>query len=380
MKPLWSLLWLALWASAQAWSDAAETLLPGVVLREAPVLQMRGASSPAPDRPGDTDCNSPLHWQGGRLYLFNSAGHPFRSSGPDLFHLNQDYRRCSYNNETNGGRWIECTWLTPEPVLYGWYHFEPGGVCANKPLTAPRIGAVRSTDNGVTWQDLGIILDAPPGTLRCDTTNHYFAGGNGDFSMILDQRRQFAYFFFSAYAGSIDQQGVAVARLRWSDRDQPVGKVLKWHEGDWKEPGLGGRVTPVFRVRHDWHQPDVDAFWGPSIHWNRYLRRYVMLLNRAIDRHWKQEGIYLSFNARLERPNDWAVPQKLLDGPGPELWYPQVVGLDGAKHDTDKQAGQTARLFVRGQSRWEIQFFRPEITTTTGSALPPRLKETPRGP
>ena len=50
--------------------------VPGVVVRDAPRLRFRGANSPSPSQPGDTDCNSPLHWDGATLYLFNSAGQP----------------------------------------------------------------------------------------------------------------------------------------------------------------------------------------------------------------------------------------------------------------------------------------------------------------
>src|SRR5512143_3130175 len=78
---------------------------PRVVLHQAPLVQMRGTKSPAPAQPGDCDCNSPAHWEGDTLFIFNSAGHPWRSAGPDLFHLDQDYRRCEYDNTVNGGRW-----------------------------------------------------------------------------------------------------------------------------------------------------------------------------------------------------------------------------------------------------------------------------------
>jgi hypothetical protein len=40
-------------------------------------------------------------------------------------------------------------------------------------------------------------------------------------------------------------------------------------------------------------------------------------------------------------------------------WYPQVIGLDKSRHETDKLAGRVARLFIRGQSRWEIFFLKP---------------------
>jgi hypothetical protein len=53
-------------------------------------------------------------------HVFNSAGHPWRSAGSDVFHLDQSYARCEYNNKLNGGRWIECTWKADDGWLYGW--------------------------------------------------------------------------------------------------------------------------------------------------------------------------------------------------------------------------------------------------------------------
>jgi hypothetical protein len=327
-----------------------------VVVRDAPLLHFRGAQSASPDKPGDTDCNSPAHWDGDTLHLFNSAGHPWRSSGPDLFSLTNEYRRCEYDNKVNGGRWIECTWKADDGTLYGWYHIEPGGLCPGTGLTAPRIGAVRSIDNGAHWHDLGTVLEAPPGTLRCDTTNFYFAGGHGDFCIMLDARGEWLYFFISTYVGDVSEQGVAVVRMRWADRDAPVGRAWKWFKDDWKEPALGGRVTPIFTARKDWHRADADALWGPSVHWNTHLQCYVMLLNRAIDKDWTQEGIYVSFSGDLTNPLAWSRPSKILASPGKDQWYPQVMGLQ--KGGTDKLAGGTARLFVRGRSIWEIEFVR----------------------
>lgn len=332
---------------------------PSVILREAPLVRFRGANSPHADHPGDTDCNSPAHWDGDTLYLFNSAGHPWRSAGPDIFHVGQSYLRAEYNNRVNGGRWIESTWKDNPGVLYGWYHNEPSGLCPGTHLTAPRIGALRSEDNGAAWHDLGIVLEARPNTLRPDTKNYYFAGGNGDFSVIADSKKEYFYFFISTYAGDASEQGVAVARMRYADRDQPVGKVWKWHHGKWSEPGLGGRVTPIFAAAIDWHREDADAFWGPSVHWNTHLKRYVILLNRAKDANWTQEGVYVTFNRDLANPKGWTAPKKVLGGLKPNQWYPQVIGTDKAARETDKLAGRVARLFVRGESRWEIVFLMP---------------------
>jgi hypothetical protein len=49
----------------------------------------------------------------------------------------------------------------------------------------------------------------------------------------------------------------------------------------------------------------------------------------------------------------------MLESPGNDRWYPQVMGVDKARRETDKLAGRAARLFVRGQSRWEIEFLKP---------------------
>lgn len=328
-----------------------EAGLPRAVLRDAPRIEF----------PADTDCNSPAHWSGDTLFLFNSAGQPKRSSGPDVFHLGLA-KPSAYDKPMAGGRWIECTWKDENGPLFGWYHHEPPGLCPGTLLTAPRIGAVVSRDDGETLQDLGAILEARVGTLRCDAKNGYFAGGNGDFSVMLDARKEYLYFFFSTYAGDVAEQGVAVARMRWADRDGPVGKVWKWHEGCWEEPGLGGRVTPIFPASVDWAREDADAFWGPSIHWNSHLGLHVILLNRTKDRPgWPQEGIYITFSDDLADPARWTKPVKIHEG---GRWYPQVIGTSASRRETDKLAGRVARFFMRGannlgESRWEIVFLKP---------------------
>ncbi|HZP84085.1 MAG TPA: hypothetical protein VFB21_20760 [Chthonomonadaceae bacterium] len=337
--------------------------LPTVRLRDAPTLRFRGAGGPEASYAGETDCNSPAHWDGDTLFIFNSAGHPWRSSGPDLFHQDQSHQAVQFDNQVNGGRWFESTYRDEDGTLYGWYHNEPGGVCPDRAdarhLTAPRIGCARSTDNGATWHDLGFVMEAPPNSLHCaETKNHYFAGGNGDFSVLLDAKKEFFYFFISTY-GDFAEQGVSVARMRCADRANPVGKVWKWHKGKWEEPGLGGHLTPIFPAKVDWHREDADAFWGPSIHWNHHLQQYVILLNRAKDKDWAQEGIYVTFNRDIANPNGWSPPQKLALPESALGWYPQVMGLDRAQRETDKLAGRVARLFIRGESRWEILFLKP---------------------
>jgi len=124
-----------------------------------------------PNAPGDIDCSSPAHWEGPTLYMFYSTGHPFRSSGPSLFHLERPAQRVRFDNEagwTQGGRWIESTHKAEDGRLYMWYHNEPPLV---PDRTAPRIGTMVSTDDGLTWRDLGFVLEAPAGSNNPDSAN-----------------------------------------------------------------------------------------------------------------------------------------------------------------------------------------------------------------
>ncbi len=323
---------------------------PSVFWRDAPVLRF----------PGPTDSNSPAHWSGDTLFLFNSEGDVHRSSGADLASLGAT-EVASYRDTVNGYRWIEATWKDDDGTLYGWYHNEPRGLCPENTLTAPRIGAARSHDDGATWENLGIVLDSPH-ALRCDAKNTFFAGGIGDPSVIRDG--EYVYFFASTYAGDVSEQGVAVARMAYADRDEPVGKVWKWRDGGWAEPGLTGHVSPIFVAKKGWASADLDAFWGASISYNTHLNRFVVLMNRATGGDWKQGGIYASYSADITDPSSWTAPVRIASGEGsrwaPYAWYPQAFGTNAAERETDKLVGRTARFFLRGESTWEIDFARPD--------------------
>jgi hypothetical protein len=325
--------------------------------------------APAVTFPAETDSNSPAHWDNGILYVFNSFGSPMRSQGFDQFQLGEviapkvfTYPRPKFNSYNLQTRWIEATWQDSDGTLYAWYHHEPSGVCPNDALTAPQIGALRSTDNGASFVDLGIVLTALP-VINCDAQNGFFAGGNGDFSVMFDSRTRYFYFFLSTYAGEVTDQGVAVARMAYAHRDHPRGRVYKYYNGRWREPGLGGFATPIFPAMADWMGPEADSFWGPSVHWNTYLRRFVMLLNRSCcSDGWPQEGIYASYNSDISNPQGWSTPKKFLEGAHePNYiggWYPQVLGLNDAALETDKVAGQVARFYLGGRSDWEIVFWK----------------------
>jgi len=329
-----------------------------VELRSAPLLIL----------PGDVDSNSPAVWDrlAGRNVLFvmtSEAGRARRAWGRDLVNLGAA-RQVSLTPQA-GGVWMESIIRDVDGTWYGYYHNEiPAEVCGRTDKVIPRIGAARSRDRGNSWEDLGIILEAPPRSFACSSDNAYFVGGVGDFSVQLDAESRDLYFFYSLYLRTAMSQGISVARLAWADRDAPVGKITVWRNGAWL-PGTAIRnseterwiypaASPIFLAADSWHDGDymVDAFWGPSVHWNTHVRQYVMLLNRAKDVAWEQEGVYVSFAKSLDDPRAWSAPTRILKG---GTWYPQVLGLDEGS-GTDKTAGEWARFFMLGESRHLIRF------------------------
>ena len=318
--------------------------------------------APAIRMPAATvDGNSPaFRDENGVLHVYTSTGaRPTRMSGASAEELTEDHQPPSVEPRDRYPVWIESVWRGEDGVVFGWYHHEPDAqtICGNRKLTAPRIGALVSADGGVTFTDLGLILtsgDAP----NCSAQNGFFAGGHGDFSVVLDREKKYFYFLFTNYGGSAHQQGVAIARMAFADRARPAGAVQKYFLGDWTEPGLGGMVTPVFPATVSWDRSDADSFWGAAVHWNTKLESYVVVMNRACCKaNWPQEGIYISFNRDLSRPGDFSRPAKLLDdseigfAPG---YYPQIFG--SGEGETDSLAGEETRLFVKGFSKWRLIF------------------------
>lgn len=355
-----SLALVALWLVSAPAAQSPSPRVPSARLVRVPAIAF----------PSPADSNSPAVWErvDGRQRLFlltSDSGSTTRHEGTDSSRLTA-LGGVNIDDHPGDGVWFEAVVPDVDGTWYGFYHNElPARVC-DDPRTIPRIGAARSTDFGATWQNLGIVLASSPRSADCGSANEYFVGGVGDFSVMLDADHQYLYFFFSQYAARDSVQGVSVARLAWADRDEPAGKVSVWLRNRLWIPArtftMAGGVgyhypsgSPIYPVTDAWHDGStVDAFWGPSVHWNTYLQQYVMLLNRARDAAWTQEGIYVAFSPTLDEPARWSTPQRLLAG---GRWYPQVLGAEVGT-GTDRLAGERARFFMGGRSEHVIQFSR----------------------
>lgn len=368
--------------------QSAREPLPSLELRDAPTIALPGATWTDGDAVQEryaVDSNSPVHWAGDTLYVFTSVARPRRAAGHALDDLGAadpvEIRGGDGEATTPRSRWLEATYQAPGGTLYGWYHEEPPDDCSgsgtrntqvaipkigllpvwqtareDRKLTSPRIGAMVSDDNGESWRDLGIVMEAPTEDLICTTENLFFSGGLGDFAVLPDRDGRYLYVVYSSYSPDLAQQGVGVARISRADLDDPVDRVWRWSDDGWSEPGLGGRGAMLYPVTLNWHRGDAFGFWGPTIHWNTYLSRYVILMNRAGDADFSQEGAYVAFAERLDDPLTWTVPQKWRAGGD---WYAEAIGLDTRSHETDKLIGQRARYYEHGVSQYELLFHRP---------------------
>jgi hypothetical protein len=322
--------------------------------------------------PNPTDSNSPAVWDGQDFYVFNSSGAPRRARGTwigDAVETTPAGASASYTNDVGAGRWLEAV-IRDDGTgeLYGWYHEEVATSCPQGWRYWPQIGAAVSEDDGATWDDLGIVLSPRDGTITCETEHPVTNGGIGDFSVIADNLspndlNHYVYFIFSSYGGDLMEQGISFARMRWADRDQPLdrysgeSRALKWDGQGWQASGIGGRSIAVFHDAQQvsWTSRNNNGYWGPSVHWNVDLQKYIVLMNRSKGGNYDPDGIYLTNVDTLENPRLWALPKLIVDQNENRGWYPQVIG-NAAIQGTDKRAGFQARYFDFGQSDSFIVF------------------------
>lgn len=363
---------LALASVAAALAAMAGLAMPAAQERRVPMARL--SSAPKLALPGRIDSNNPFVWHDAdgvsTLTAITSwGGVPELARGATLDALAPD-GGTTIDPHPGHGVWMEAVIPDAQGTWYGYYHHErPADDCGRPDRQLPRIGAARSADQGRTWTDLGIVLDAPPGSAACTSSGRFVLGGVGDVSAMLDADGQYVYLFFSQYQRDPARQGVAVARMTWANRDEPAGAFAVWDDGAWlpASPLFGDDgetrtgVTypsgaPLVRATRPFHDGSAaaDVFWGPAVHWNTHLEHYVMLLNRAENEQFKTEGLYVAFAPSLDDPRTWSTPVKLMDG---GEWYPQAVGIEPAI-GTDRLAGARARFFITGTSTHWIDFQR----------------------
>ena len=184
-------------------------------------------------------------------------------------------------------------------------------------------GLSKSADDGITWQDLGLILAVP------HAYNYRGASDTGESPLVpyIDPAtgRKYFYLFFPQHCwignGECpDFTFISVSRAPYEDllaaaaTDASVSTMFhKYYKGHWDQPGLGGLADETF--------PNVTGYTDGDIEitWSAYRNRFVAMVDNAqyIAYGESTDGLY------------WPAMQVLL-GPAPANYvygYANAVGL-----------------------------------------------------
>jgi hypothetical protein len=245
----------------------------------------------------------------------------------------------------------------------------------SSPAAVCRIGIMKSTDGGRSWENKGLFIEDYQARmiLKPYNTSNTFAGGVGDPSAVATGG--FLYLFYGEYGypGVYDEknydpkkewggQCISVARISLKDLEAPEGKARRWNGNGFNTP-YDGVGTPVASLQIPMEEgggpassPAGGFHWGPSVSWNEYLNCWVMMMGHVTGPSWAGSKIFISFNknrdlGKGDNSQQWTKPQLLLDKPGYFLWYPSLQPMnspeDIAARRTCLRLGQRARLFVK---------------------------------
>jgi len=190
------------------------------------------------------------------------------------------------------------------------------------------LGLAASTDNGLTWTDLGEII-----RLNQAYTVGLDGFEIGDGPLVLSPDHTYFYLYFPDWIANgtlhvTDEQGVnttthvSVARARvdavlaaaFGPEPHHAVPFQKFYEGNWiLQPAIGGASTDL---------SSNSQFQGYlDIHFSNYLQRYVMIISNDTDFAYAESADGLH----------WTLPI-LLGTFGPIAAYPTAVGLGDDPH------------------------------------------------
>lgn len=254
------------------------------------------------------------HGQGSKMIWAGSTS--YASTGPDLMQMEGAHPVLSPGapgSFDNGGAWLYNVFPSMGPDWLGFYHAEDHEFSADPSSTFvawKSIALVNSQDGGRTWIKGQQIITSSK--TKPDKPKW---GGNGDFCVVRDEKKQRWVCFYQDHFLSMSSSTDPLARS---------GTWKKWYKGSFSEPGLGGRNAPIAGLAS-------HPGGNPSVHWNTFLQKWVMVWHT-----WSGSGLFISTSDDLET---WAAPQLLLASEkGEKLWYPTILA------DTDLQAGREALL------------------------------------
>ena len=263
---------------------------------------------------------------------------------------------------------------------------------STSPAAVCRIGIMKSTDGGHSWENKGIFLEDLQSRLilKQHNTSKTFAGGVGDPSAVASDGYLYLFYGEYGYPGVYNEkdfdpakewrgQCISVARIALPDLDDPEGKAKRWDGKGFNADynSVGAPITSLQIPKAQGGGPASSGtagfYWGPSVSWNDYLNCWVMLMGKATGPSWAGNSVFISFNNNRDlgegsNSQQWTTPQLLLNKPGLTLWYPSLQPQSSTDDVSNKRTclrlGKKARLFVKGNapdkseysSDWIVEF------------------------
>ena len=181
------------------------------------------------------------------------------------------------------------------------------------------LGLAKSSDEGSTWQDLGLIISP---------THAYNPNGAvdiGDSTLVVAPDSVTGQKYFYLFFGS-DTTYLSVARAPYEGLLEAVSQqhsgtsstvassfFHKYYDGAWDEPGIGGQQSEIFPAVTG--QTDGDS----QVAWSAYRHRFVAIMDN---------GQYIAYGESVDGLH-WPAMQVLL-GTNPQTavyGYANAVGL-----------------------------------------------------
>jgi hypothetical protein len=243
------------------------------------------------------------------------------------------------------------------------------------PAAVCRIGIMKSSDGGKSWENKGIFIEDlnERMILKPYNTSNTFAGGVGDPSAVVSGDYLYLFYGEYGYPGNYNEasynpefewsgQCISVARIALKELDNPAGKAKRWDGNGFNAPHNGvGKPIQSLQISGEEgggpaSSPTGGFHWGPSVSWNTYLNCWVMVMGKVVGPSWLGSQVFISFNnnPKFSDPKstqEWTKPELLFDKPGYILWYPSLQPLNAAEDISEKytclRLGKRARFFVK---------------------------------
>lgn len=284
-----------------------------------------------------------------------------RYKGPDLEHLER--QPDGVGDFAGGSAHLGCGmwWDEDTRTLYGLLHTEydrdhPPG----QGWTAKKTRLAISRDLGLTWTLVGDILTrALPETK--DYLGDNFEAGPADFDFYVDEKG--GYFYVTCWNTFAPKKGPVVgffmfsevARCAIADKMAP-GKWFKFRDGQWSEPGLGGKASRI--------GVGGRGIYGNTIY-NEYLGQYLRIgihLGTTDERGWNPQGyvdhsVYIAACTDLAK-QDWTPMAKLWNEPDNRLYGFTLTDADGRGGVVSGQKMRAYNYWLSGSRVLEIEFDR----------------------